>query len=688
METISYGEVPPGAAGVPAQDAGHLLGGTYLLEREIGRGGMGEVYLATHARLPGRYAVKLLLPELAENREAFTRFCREAEIMSELRHPNIVQIFDFNIAPDERPYFVMEYLEGRDLEARLTSGPLPLAAVVRIVNAVASALAVAHAHGVVHRDLKPSNIFLATINGQTDEMVKVLDFGISKIRSAPQQIVSSTNMMGTPPYMAPEQVRGHVDAIDGRTDQFALGVICHRMLTGQEAFRGDDVASLLYQVVHENPPPISQFVPQTWDPAPLQAVLDRALAKEPERRWGGMMELARAFEEAAERTMCAPTRQRPAAAHAGGGGTAAEASALDAPPPVRPRPQLRLVTPPSGTVPALPPHLLVPQRAAAPQRSMRGAPALRSETPSFEWDLPVDVDRLPVTRLRAAVMGVFALVLVATLIATGWYRELPEAIAFVSDNFSALSRRPRPLHQPRAAQDPPPAAAQAPAAAKQPEPVMEGPQQQPAPAAPRAQDAEPPVAAKAAPPPKEPRKSARKASRRPAAKSDASATAPHRESPHVVPPVTPADLVNETVPTPAPSPAPATRSPGQPEGGFNIAPPTQFERGRDFAPPGDGTRDDMVEPSPPASMPTPPRPAQQPYTVDDAAPPDDAAAHDDDDDDAAAQADDAAAAQAGSVAATATVVVAAVIGAAARQRADALAVAVNSRPSCNFAVNP
>ena len=225
METISYGEVPPGTAEVPAHDAGHLLGGTYRLEREIGRGGMGEVYLATHARLPGRYAVKLLLPELAENREAFTRFCREAEIMSELRHPNIVQIFDFNIAPDGRPYFVMEYLEGRDLEARLASGPLPLAAVVRIVNAVASALAAAHAHGVVHRDLKPSNIFLATINGQTDELVKVLDFGISKIRSAPQHIVSSTNMLGTPPYMAPEQVRGHVDAVDGRTDQFALGVI-------------------------------------------------------------------------------------------------------------------------------------------------------------------------------------------------------------------------------------------------------------------------------------------------------------------------------------------------------------------------------------------------------------------------------------------------------------------------------
>ena len=394
------------------------------------------------------------------------------------------------------------------------------------------------------------------------------------------------------------------------------------MLTGQEAFRGDDAASLLYQVVHENPPPISQFVPPTWDPAPLQAVLDRALAKEPEQRWGGMMELARAFEEAAERTMCAPPRQRPAAAHAGEA-VAADAAALDAPPPVRPRPQLRLVTPQSSSVPSLPPHLLVPQRAAAPQRSMRGAPAPRSETPSFEWDLPPDVDRLPVTRLRAAVMGVFALGLAATLIATGWYRELPGALAFVRDNLSALSRRPHPLHQPRAAQDPPPAPAAAAAPATQPEPAAkEGPQQQPAEA--REQAAEPAAAAKAPERSREPRKSAPKSSRRSAAKADEPASAHRGESPRVTAPITPADLVNETTPspslspttpspttspspTPSPSPsqAPSTRSPGQSEGGFNIAPPTQFDRGRDMAPAGDGTRDDVLEPSPPASMPTP-----------------------------------------------------------------------------------
>ena len=243
---------------------------------------MGEVFEATHARLPGRYAVKILRPELVGNREAFARFCREAEVMSELRHPNVVQIYDFNTTPDGRPYFVMEHLEGRDLEARLTqAGPMPLPAAVRVVDAVASALATAHAHGIVHRDLKPANIFLVTIDGQIDELVKVLDFGISKIRSAGTLLSSPTDMIGSPAYMSPEQARGASDEIDGRSDQFALGAITYRMLTGLDPFPGDDIASLLYQVVHEEAPPLARFLPAWWDTRALQAVLDRALAKDP-----------------------------------------------------------------------------------------------------------------------------------------------------------------------------------------------------------------------------------------------------------------------------------------------------------------------------------------------------------------------------------------------------------------------
>ena len=142
---------------------GTVLSGTYRIERRIGHGGMGDVYIASHARLPGRFAVKVLLPELIGNQEAFARFCREAEIMSQLRHPNIVQIFDFDTAPDGRPFFVMEYLEGRDLEiAPGRSGArCRCRCVVRIVGAIGSALAAAHGHGVIHRDLKPANMFLA-----------------------------------------------------------------------------------------------------------------------------------------------------------------------------------------------------------------------------------------------------------------------------------------------------------------------------------------------------------------------------------------------------------------------------------------------------------------------------------------------------------------------------------------------
>ncbi|MES1209001.1 MAG: serine/threonine-protein kinase, partial [Pseudomonadota bacterium] len=267
---------------------GVLLADTYLLGRPISRGGMGEVFEATHARLPGRYAVKILLPELIGHREAFARFCREAEVMSELRHPNVVQIFDFNTTPDGRPYFVMEFLEGRDLETRLNdAGPLPLPFAVRVVDAVASALAAAHAHGIVHRDLKPANIFLVTVDGQPDELIKVLDFGISKVRAAGTLLSAPSDVLGTPPYMSPEQARGATHLIDGRTDQFALGAITYRMLTGHDPFTGNDIASLLYQVVHQNPPPLARYVPASWDTRALQAVLDKAMAKDPGQRWTG-----------------------------------------------------------------------------------------------------------------------------------------------------------------------------------------------------------------------------------------------------------------------------------------------------------------------------------------------------------------------------------------------------------------
>jgi eukaryotic-like serine/threonine-protein kinase len=422
MSMVSHDRNPRLAGGV-------LLADTYLLGALISRGSMGEIFEATHARLPGRFAVKMLAPELAGNKEAFARFCREAEIMSELRHPNVVQIFDFNTAPDERPYFVMEYLQGRDLETTLAaSGHLALPVAVRVVEAVASALAAAHTHGIVHRDLKPANIFLAAVEGQPDEVIKVLDFGISKVRQSTTLSSRPTELLGTPAYMSPEQVRGRTDQIDGRTDQFALGAIAYRMLTGRDAFDGPAIATLLHQVVNEAPPPLSRYLP-SWDTVPLQAVLDRALAKNPADRWGGMMELARAFAAAAEATRLPPA-SGPVLLELS---PAAPARAPAAP--VRAPADLHLsrarllvsqetfeLTPTGRAGPAGPDSLAV----ELPGGGLAGSPSRGGEAALDEEPLEV-----PRTRYRGIAAGAFALAVAGVMLATGWYHKIPAAVPWV-----------------------------------------------------------------------------------------------------------------------------------------------------------------------------------------------------------------------------------------------------------------
>ena len=609
MDTLGLGQVPGRGTGV-------VLSDSYIIGRRLGRGAMGEVYEAQHVRLPGHFAVKLLLPELQGNQEAFARFCREAEIMSQLRHPNIVQIFDFNVAPDARPYFVMEYLEGRDLQARLRDGPLTLPAVTRIVDAVASALALAHAHGVVHRDLKPANIFLATVDGQTDELVKVLDFGISKVRSAAAQISHAVDLLGTPSYMAPEQARGQTDAIDGRTDQFALAAIAYRMLTGQEPFQGDDTAAVLYQVVHEEPQPLSLFLPPGWDTSALQAVLDRALAKQPERRFGGMMELARAFEDAAERTLGTATGRgladsaRASRAYA----LRLDDAAIDTPPPVRtPTP---LVLKPIRRLPT-PTPVPAPARTPAPIR----------QTPlQMDWELRNDIDVVPKNHTRAAVLGLLALGAVAILIVTGWYKKLPAAAGTLRRQIHEWTGPSETAPQTNVAPAPP---AEPPPTAPEPAPSGANPREEepPRPAAP-APSAAPPAReapSSSAAPPEKPRAPRRHHASRNQRARDAnrSVAAPTTS------PAPPATVFGAQPPPAAPGPGPAatgygapspppppTRSFAQPpppreapartgtpapvqitppanpplDGrAFEIAPPKTTDTGRDLAPPADDT---------------------------------------------------------------------------------------------------
>jgi tRNA A-37 threonylcarbamoyl transferase component Bud32 len=276
---------------------GMVLGEAYRLTREIGRGGMGAVYEGVHLRLNRRVAVKLMARELAMNTEALARFRREAEVTSQLGHPHIVQVFDFGEAPTGEPYLVMEFLEGEDLDARLRrTGRQPVALAVHVVKQIASALAATHAKGIVHRDLKPANVFMLSVEGVTD-FVKVVDFGISKVKAATTRLTAAAAVMGTPNYMSPEQAAGRIDEIDSATDQWALACIAYELLAGRPPFVGDSIASLLYQVVHEAPSPLAASTHGL--PSGLQDVLSCALSKKPAERFASVAAFARAFEGAA-----------------------------------------------------------------------------------------------------------------------------------------------------------------------------------------------------------------------------------------------------------------------------------------------------------------------------------------------------------------------------------------------------
>jgi serine/threonine-protein kinase len=257
---------------------------------------MGAVYRATHLRLNRRVAVKVLASALAANADSLARFHREALVTGGLGHPHIVQVFDFATTLAGQPFLVMELLEGEDLEHRLCRvGRLPPAEVVPIVKQVASALAATHAQAIVHRDLKPGNVFLLQVAGEAN-FVKVLDFGISKMRAATHKLTRTASIMGTPNYMSPEQARGRIDEIDERTDQWALACIAWECLAGERPFVGEEGTSILYQVVHEPPPPLLPKVPGL-DPQ-VEVVLLRAMAKAKNDRFPTVNDFALAFENA------------------------------------------------------------------------------------------------------------------------------------------------------------------------------------------------------------------------------------------------------------------------------------------------------------------------------------------------------------------------------------------------------
>ena len=265
----------------------------------LGEGGMGTVYLALHPIMGRKAAVKVLKPELAKDQSLVTRFFNEARAANAIRHPNIIDIIDVGMLPEDNvPYMLMEFLEGESLASRLDrSRPLDAEQAVEIGFQTASALAAAHSKGIVHRDLKPDNLFLVPDEMVgSGERVKVLDFGIAKLRDDLRGSSMKTRtgaIMGTAAYMSPEQCQGLIEKIDHRTDIYALGIILYEMVCGAPPFISEGFGDIIIMHVMKEAEPPHQKNPAV--PFELSAAILRALAKSPADRFQSMNEFQAAL---------------------------------------------------------------------------------------------------------------------------------------------------------------------------------------------------------------------------------------------------------------------------------------------------------------------------------------------------------------------------------------------------------
>ncbi|MBL9039354.1 MAG: protein kinase, partial [Archangium sp.] len=291
--------------------AGDTLG-SYRLERVLGEGAMGHVFLATHVTLGRKVAIKVLRPELSGTPELIQRFFQEARSVNQINHEHIVEIFDFVEEPGTSTvYCVMEALDGASLSVLLERDPLPLARATDIVRQLCEALSAAHAVGVVHRDVKPDNIFVTQRSGR--DYVKVLDFGVAKLTSQTQPKVLETEdgaIFGTPTYMSPEQAEGRV--VDHRSDIWAVGVLLYEVLAGVVPFQGQSFAGLAAKIIGQPPPPLPT---QTAGGEPLtpalRALVLWCLKKEPSQRPQSMDAVAAALAEMTVQAVGTPTTVTP-----------------------------------------------------------------------------------------------------------------------------------------------------------------------------------------------------------------------------------------------------------------------------------------------------------------------------------------------------------------------------------------
>jgi serine/threonine-protein kinase len=282
------------AAGV---HPGDVLAGKYRVDRVLGVGGMGVVVAAHHLQLDEMVALKFLCREAAMDPAASTRFAREARMAVKIKNEHVARVSDVGELEGGAPYMVMEYLEGEDLSSWIRQrGRLSIEQATDFVLQACVAVADAHALGIVHRDLKPANLF-CVMRSDGQLTIKVLDFGISKISEAPgaapsASVTKTSSVMGTPLYMAPEQMRS-AKTVDARSDIWSLGVILFELVSGRVPFEGDSVMELVLKVANDPPPALRTLVPSA--PEALEKAILRCLEKEPEKRFPHVGELAAAL---------------------------------------------------------------------------------------------------------------------------------------------------------------------------------------------------------------------------------------------------------------------------------------------------------------------------------------------------------------------------------------------------------
>jgi serine/threonine-protein kinase len=271
----------------PDRIEGRVIG-PYIVRRELGRGGMGVVYLADDTRLSRPVALKALHVQVGRDSSLRERLRLEARAAAALSHPGIATVYSLEEI-GETLYLAYEYVPGEPLRALLTSGPLPIPQVVTIGAQLARALAAAHTHGVVHRDIKPENV-VKTPSG----IVKILDFGLARMEgTAAQQLTQTGVIVGTPAYMAPEQVLGQ--HVDFRTDVFAFGLLIYELATGVNPFVTRTVSGTLARIVKEDPPAVSKVLPQSLPD--LDRIVATCLRKDPAERYESTQDLVADFEQ-------------------------------------------------------------------------------------------------------------------------------------------------------------------------------------------------------------------------------------------------------------------------------------------------------------------------------------------------------------------------------------------------------